>query len=751
MIPKTENMTEWFKRVGRPSGVSVSNLYLAAFGKHPGWEDHIPGIGVDTESLAALKQSLYLDGIRGQIDSGAWEKMEQIKRLEGFDHSFLWLRPGLVLFGLMWSSTDRVGRAKYPMILCAEGDGFSPGFMLACAKPELERLRETCKSLASADEVMSECRAAQDRLRGIFERAQAGWVEPFSNVAERQQFLDSAELSPDREGFLRILHEYSTEQGGLQKAKHLRVPVVNSVPADAFTPWVEFFKCLVPAKVPVLFIKRHDSAWLDVIKGEPASSDFFCLQAATDALPLTTQVPYEISPETRSALETVSSRLGLPAAGAPAKQPRRQAPQVPKAPPQSASVQPKSGGRAVLVITVILVLVLAAVALVLLLKARNAPLKAAPQATHNPPASAPAVSAVAAEGKKYDTAIQAATDAFAKGNYDEAIRQANIALDAEPGDQAATQIKTDATNKKRDAAAQADAQQRQKQYEAAMASGREALENKNYSEASRQAGIALSFEGGDISANALMAQALNAQSDEKKKQEYEAAMASAREAIVSKNYSLAIQKAEDALAAMPGDADAVRLKSEAQSVQARDGAYQTAIQAAQMAFNNKNFDVAAQQAANALAVVPGDVTATTLRDNALAAGNTQKKSMQDQSEVRAVQDAWSRNDFNAVIQHASLALQVSPDQPDVKAKLRDSVYNELEMYAVWFGVIKPQSASFAGAKKLSPLAEGDMPPSQATAYKNQIDAWIKLLNQYQLLDDPHTKLAQAVEANINRY
>ncbi|HXC35659.1 MAG TPA: hypothetical protein VNV43_07270, partial [Candidatus Acidoferrales bacterium] len=129
-------MTEWFKRVGRPSGVSVSNLYLAAFGKHPGWEDHIPGIGVDTEALAALKQSLYFDAIRGQIDSGAWEKMEQIKRLEGFDHSFLWLRPGMTLMGLMWSSTDRVGRAKYPMILCAEGDGFSPGFMLACAKPE---------------------------------------------------------------------------------------------------------------------------------------------------------------------------------------------------------------------------------------------------------------------------------------------------------------------------------------------------------------------------------------------------------------------------------------------------------------------------------------------------------------------------------------------------------------------------------------------------------------------------------------
>ncbi|HXC36699.1 MAG TPA: hypothetical protein VNV43_12540, partial [Candidatus Acidoferrales bacterium] len=387
--------------------------------------------------------------------------------------------------------------------------------------------------------------------------------------------------------------------------------------------------------------------------------------------------------------------------------------------------------------------------LLLLLKSKNAPLKAAPQATHNTPA--PAVSAVAAEGKKYDTAIQGATDAFAKGNYDEAIRQANIALNAEPGDQAATQIKTDATNKKRDIAAQADAQSRQKQYAAAMARGHNALANKNYSEASRQAGIALNFEGGDNAANALMAQALNAQSDEKKREEYESAMQSGRQALESKNYSLAIQKANEALAAVPGDADADRLKSEAQSVQARDGEYQTAMVAGQAAFNSKNYDVAAQQAANALAAVPGDTAATTLRDNAMSAGDTQKKSLQGQSETSAVQDAWNKNDFNAVIQHASLALQVSPDQPDVKAKLRDSVYNELEMYAVWFGVIKPQNASFAAAKKLSPLAEGDMPPSQANAYKNQIDAWIKLLNQYRLLDDSHTKLAQAVEANINRY
>ena len=64
-----------FKRTtttdGRSPKASLgSRVTLAAFGKHPGWDDHMPGIGVDTELLAHLKQALYVRGIGKQIDSG---------------------------------------------------------------------------------------------------------------------------------------------------------------------------------------------------------------------------------------------------------------------------------------------------------------------------------------------------------------------------------------------------------------------------------------------------------------------------------------------------------------------------------------------------------------------------------------------------------------------------------------------------------------------------------------------------------
>jgi hypothetical protein len=800
MTSKPENMTEWFKRLstgGRPSG-SGSHLSLAAFGKHPGWEDHIPGIGVDTEGLASLKQSLYFDGIRGQIDSGAWEKMEQLKRLEGFDHQFLWLRPGHTFLGLMWSSSDRIGRAKYPMILCADGEGISPAFMLAYARPELDRLRDTCKALTSAEEVTSECRMALDRLRGTIERGSSGWTEPFSDTTERRRFLDCAELGPDRAGFLRILHECSTEQG-MTSAKHLRVPVVGSSPVDALTPWVEFFKCVVPSKVPILFIKRNGEAWLDVIIGEPGSREFFCLQAATEAVPLTTQVPYEISADTKSMLDSVAARLGL-AAGA-----ERQSRPKPAAGPIAAPAVPaasKSGVRRFILAGIIVIVVLAGIALVLFLTSRSTPAKNPPAAV-NKSGNSNSASSVGTAGMKYGTAIQAATDAFARGDYDEAIREADLALASEPGDQAATQIKADALKKKKDAASQAssysgamtaarnalaaghydealrqvknalsispddgaamtldatietrreaDARSRQGQYNAAMARGREALANKNYAEASRQAGVALGIIAGDKDANDLMAQASNAQSRQQRKQDYDGAMQGAREAIERKNYKLTIQNADAALAALPGDAEATALKSEAQTAQAAEGGYQTAMQAAQTAFNNKNYDVAIQQADRALASRPGDAAALTLKSKATSEWNGLQKNQQYQSEINAVEAAWNKGDFDTVIQNANLALQVTPDAAEIKSKLRDSVYNELEMYAVWFGVMKPENAHFQLAKSQLPLAQGDMAPSAANAYKNRIDAWIKLLGRYQMLDDAHTKLAQAIEQNINRY
>jgi len=47
-------------------------VFVAAFGKHPAWDDHIDDIGLDMDTLIAAKRILYVQGIGGNIDSGSW-------------------------------------------------------------------------------------------------------------------------------------------------------------------------------------------------------------------------------------------------------------------------------------------------------------------------------------------------------------------------------------------------------------------------------------------------------------------------------------------------------------------------------------------------------------------------------------------------------------------------------------------------------------------------------------------------------
>src|SRR5215211_6359063 len=83
--------------------------YVAAFGKHPGWDDHIDDLGLETERLVQFKRMLYLEGLQRNIDSGAWEALSAGQRIDGFRHAFLWLTGGAgdeAVVGRFWSSSD---------------------------------------------------------------------------------------------------------------------------------------------------------------------------------------------------------------------------------------------------------------------------------------------------------------------------------------------------------------------------------------------------------------------------------------------------------------------------------------------------------------------------------------------------------------------------------------------------------------------------------------------------------------------
>ncbi|MGH7995393.1 MAG: hypothetical protein ACREFX_03475, partial [Opitutaceae bacterium] len=94
-------------------------VYLGAFGKHPGWNDHLEDPGIATDSLIEARRIIY-GGIASQIESAAWEKAGADRVSPIFDHVIFWARMGETLTGLLWSSKDGKGRSLYPMILLAQ-------------------------------------------------------------------------------------------------------------------------------------------------------------------------------------------------------------------------------------------------------------------------------------------------------------------------------------------------------------------------------------------------------------------------------------------------------------------------------------------------------------------------------------------------------------------------------------------------------------------------------------------------------
>src|SRR4051812_36453649 len=125
-------------------------VHVAAFGKHPGWDDHIEEIGLDSSLLVNAKRVLYTECLGGNIDSGVWEKLDADKQLP-FGHNFYWRTNEGLLIGRLWASKDGKGRTKYPMVVCAHIEGVPDGWAIAQVLPRLAAVEEKCSQTASAE------------------------------------------------------------------------------------------------------------------------------------------------------------------------------------------------------------------------------------------------------------------------------------------------------------------------------------------------------------------------------------------------------------------------------------------------------------------------------------------------------------------------------------------------------------------------------------------------------------------------
>lgn len=305
-------MSQFFKRflaedASRLDPGSDRFLGLGAFGKHPGWDDHIEDLGLDSESLVLAKRTLYVQGVGGQIDTGAWEKLKPAERIEEFNHVFLWQRSGQFLVGRMWSSSDGKGRTRYPMVVCAHCIGAPASWGIEQVLPRLQQVEQACRATNSAAEVRSILSRYRAQLQNALTGANPAAESPLVDSQARTRFVNEAAFGPDQQGWFRALYHLQNQMASYRpgnfdmrgdfsglRPQHMRVPAGALGFEPSVLLWSRLLGIRVDRFVPCLFISSPAGPWLDVIAGEPSSHEFFCLRSLPAALPLVTDVPYEM-------------------------------------------------------------------------------------------------------------------------------------------------------------------------------------------------------------------------------------------------------------------------------------------------------------------------------------------------------------------------------------------------------------------------------------------------------------------------
>ena len=298
---------------------------LGAFGKHPGWDDHIEPIGLDSEPLQAARDILYVRGIGGVIDAALWEKKPE-ETLARIAHFFCWTGESDTLLGRMWSSTDGKGRAHYPMVALVHfGLPFSFGLAVRAAVT-LVNVETRCRQAATAEEVRAIFAASTEELRATLAQPADGLgAEADETLCLR---LASSMGLDQGETFARALYAIKADIDAFTRspksvsgkinlkmlespipAQHSRLPMDPDQSVEGIAFWHKVLANFCTLKLPMLFIHPIGERWLDVIVGTPTPKQLFCIRASELALPSTSAVPYQLDDAFRQSAAEIFTKV----------------------------------------------------------------------------------------------------------------------------------------------------------------------------------------------------------------------------------------------------------------------------------------------------------------------------------------------------------------------------------------------------------------------------------------------------------
>lgn len=297
-----------------------SRFVLALFGKHPGWDDHMEDIGVDTASLADFKRWLYVDGIRTNLDAGAWERLQEDHRVPAWDHRLLMTGAKGMILARLWASSDGRGRKAYPMVAATHLPTSRLPADLAPLFDALDSVKEACVHTDTPDGVRAAARQGVAALESAVKRLSP--LPPEGPSPEvRSAFLDSPEMGPARAGFERVLHVLSSDLAAFTpgskakppyRARAIRVPVPAARAESALLLWHAFFRYQIRPEVIWTAVHPVDAPWADIITGGPEGDSIFRFRASALEIPPAPDIPYNIPAETMEKITRIFTAFTTP-------------------------------------------------------------------------------------------------------------------------------------------------------------------------------------------------------------------------------------------------------------------------------------------------------------------------------------------------------------------------------------------------------------------------------------------------------
>ncbi|MGH7242331.1 MAG: hypothetical protein ACREJD_02810 [Phycisphaerales bacterium] len=305
-----KKFSQWLGGLATPSdGGGEPRAQLCLFGKHPGWDDHMQDMGLNTERLVEVRRTLYAEGIAGNIDNGAWEKLGAAA-LPDFEHVFVWRFKGdEFVFGRMWASSDARGRKKYPMVTCVHARGHELTRMATLASESVSRVMEACRHESDAQAIRSVFLRESEGLMARAAGVGPGGAERFDAACLGTLATDPTLNGDDALAIVRAaysLHreaEPALKRGLAQSSRgvQMRVPCVRGM-GPGGSAWAWSAAALDLLNVPggiadgLMAIEALGGPWVDLVIGRVTPSELVCLRAKSEAIPLTTDVPFTIDP-----------------------------------------------------------------------------------------------------------------------------------------------------------------------------------------------------------------------------------------------------------------------------------------------------------------------------------------------------------------------------------------------------------------------------------------------------------------------